>query len=390
MAEATVHVRGYTRKDGTYVAPYTRSSPGSSSGGYSPSSSSVNSTEPQATSPVQSYAATPRYDPSTAEADTAYGSPAPTLPVFPALELKTGSTLRNVRVISTAARYLMARWDGGSGTIQYADMPTSALEAVFPQMQKTQAGAVADAELPAATTPPPAQNTTPPALAPTATAPTVVLREDSPPRSSAISFPWREIIGILAAILAVVGLAVGIGKYSEAQERKRKEAAEAYTNAARQFVARVTQQGGLRPVGSSLMLKKDEHPFLCERVKLYETRAVRQGSMVGFRVVKGVWVGQSTSHSTQEMSFIDDGTLTVTNQRLVFDGGQTSRSVALEKILSVHPSLDAAEISAEGRQKSMVLTVSNGLILGAIIEICRQAENPMRLSGPLDITFGGT
>ena len=28
----SVHVSGYTRKDGTYVAPYTRSAPGSSSG----------------------------------------------------------------------------------------------------------------------------------------------------------------------------------------------------------------------------------------------------------------------------------------------------------------------------------------------------------------------
>lgn len=31
-SSSTVHVKGYTRKDGTYVAPYTRSSPGSTSG----------------------------------------------------------------------------------------------------------------------------------------------------------------------------------------------------------------------------------------------------------------------------------------------------------------------------------------------------------------------
>ncbi len=39
----TVHVRGYTRKDGTYVAPYDRSSPGSaaSSSGTFPRSSST-------------------------------------------------------------------------------------------------------------------------------------------------------------------------------------------------------------------------------------------------------------------------------------------------------------------------------------------------------------
>ena len=70
--------------------------------------------------------------------------------------------------------------------------------------------------------------------------------------------------------------------------------------------------------------------------------------------------GQSTS--TQEWALIDTGMLTITNQRVIFDGGQQDRIVALDKIVSVVPKLrrDRAvvgciELTAEGRQKSMML-----------------------------------
>src|SRR5437867_2084882 len=50
----TVHVRGYVRKDGTYVAPYTRSAPGSKS--YSASTSRI--ATPNISSGVTPYVAT--------------------------------------------------------------------------------------------------------------------------------------------------------------------------------------------------------------------------------------------------------------------------------------------------------------------------------------------
>ena len=47
FAEGSVHVRGYTRKDGTYVAPHTRSAPHSSSSSHSEPSAAIPRSRPK-------------------------------------------------------------------------------------------------------------------------------------------------------------------------------------------------------------------------------------------------------------------------------------------------------------------------------------------------------
>ena len=70
----TVHVRGYTRKDGTYVAPYTRSAPGGKS--YSASTSRI--VTPNISSGVTPYVPTTSSTTSTALAVPAAAAPQPT------------------------------------------------------------------------------------------------------------------------------------------------------------------------------------------------------------------------------------------------------------------------------------------------------------------------
>lgn len=69
-AAAQVNVRGYTRSDGTYVAPHTRASPGTSS-------SSYGSTY-RAPAPVQAYGASPQSSSSNTCTGVCYGQPSAT------------------------------------------------------------------------------------------------------------------------------------------------------------------------------------------------------------------------------------------------------------------------------------------------------------------------
>jgi hypothetical protein len=145
-------------------------------------------------------------------------------------------------------------------------------------------------------------------------------------------------------------------------------------------------------VPTDLILKSGESAFYSASSALYETRAVRQyqSGYTGFRVAKGIYIGGSRGRSTssQEWSKIDSGILTITNKRLIFDGGSADRSVALGKILAADSSLDSVEVSVENRQKSMVFAAENPLVLAVIIRICCQADNPLDLSQtPLNITY---
>lgn len=191
----------------------------------------------------------------------------------------------------------------------------------------------------------------------------------------------------------IIGLAVGIiilvAIGNAAQHRKHKERLLAE---ARQFMQFVEDRKALMPAATSVILKSGETAFYSAPSALHETRAVRhyQSGSTGFRVAKGVYVGgtKGRSVSTQEWAQIDSGVLTVTNRRLIFDGGATDRVVALRKVVGVESSLRGVEVSVEGRQKSMVFGAANPLIVAAIIRICCQAEDPLDLSQTnLNVTF---
>ena len=87
-----------------------------------------------------------------------------------------------------------------------------------------------------------------------------------------------------------------------------------------------------------------------------------------------MYVGGGLSESHQRVREIDQGTLTLTTARLVFDGGLENRNVALSKVLSVSPWADAIEISTERRAKSQIYRVENPLIWRAAIKALAAGE----------------
>jgi hypothetical protein len=154
---------------------------------------------------------------------------------------------------------------------------------------------------------------------------------------------------------------------------------------ARDWAATVQQNHSLPTVETDIILKPGETAFYSTPSALYETRAMRsyQAGHSGFRVAKGVYIGGTSgrSISTQEWAKLDSGRLTITNKRLVFDGGRQDRTIPLNKVVSVHNSLTEILVSVEGRQKTMALTVPNSLIASLIIRLCCQGSDPLNLSG---------
>jgi hypothetical protein len=139
-------------------------------------------------------------------------------------------------------------------------------------------------------------------------------------------------------------------------------------------------------VPTQVFLKPGESALYDCPSSLYETRAVRryQAGHVGFRVAKGVWIGgsQGQAASNQEWSKIDSGRFTITNTRLIFDGTQASRNVALSKIISAQAWLDGVEVAVENRQKNFMFSAPNPYIAQAIIQFLCKRESAASASPP--------
>jgi hypothetical protein len=199
------------------------------------------------------------------------------------------------------------------------------------------------------------------------------------------------VFGFALLVLIVVATVVGTRLQEHRNVKQQGELKERLLIQARNFAADVQYKRALPTVPTNILLKPGEAAFYSSPSALYETRAVRQyqSGFSGFRIAKGVYVGGTSgrSTSTQQWAKIDGGVLTITNKRLVFDGGQQDRTVQLGKIVSVSCSLTNIEVSVEGRQKTMVFEAANPLIASAIVRLCRQVDDPLNLSGYQNINL---
>jgi tetratricopeptide (TPR) repeat protein len=122
-----------------------------------------------------------------------------------------------------------------------------------------------------------------------------------------------------------------------------------------------------------IMLKKNESSlFTLDNISLSENRSVRTGhySSSRVRVAKGVSIGGGTfrSQSHEELTEIDNGTLTLTNQRIVFAGKSHSSDIPLKKIISIEPYRDGIVIRKEGRAKAQQFTGTSKSYLNITVD----------------------
>ena len=105
-----------------------------------------------------------------------------------------------------------------------------------------------------------------------------------------------------------------------------------------------------------IILRKGENLLLVlPEVSLLELRSVRMGTYGGptVRVAKGIHIrlGGFTAESNEELRFVDQGVLVLTNRRLVFSGMKRTIEVGLGQIISLEAYKDGVVLKKSGRNK---------------------------------------
>jgi hypothetical protein len=142
--------------------------------------------------------------------------------------------------------------------------------------------------------------------------------------------------------------------------------------------------GILVPVPTSLILKDGEKAYCVRSAGYMELRAVRHSRTAGaaVRVAKGLTLfgARGRGHSTEEMTMLCRGVLTVTNQRLVFDGDGRSKSYKLAEISSIDVFPEGIEVSSARGGKDAVFKIDRPRTTKAIIMLCLRAKDLTRVS----------
>lgn len=149
--------------------------------------------------------------------------------------------------------------------------------------------------------------------------------------------------------------------------RKKQEAEEQRNRDINLFMDKLVK-GNINLTSSSpspiIPKKNEETSLVMHGVSFLEARAVRQtiGGYGGpsFRVAKGVSFrlggvsARSVSHD--EIKKIDQGTLVLTNKRLIFLGGKKTVNIDLRKIVAIEPFNDGIGSQRENKQKTEYFT----------------------------------
>jgi len=193
---------------------------------------------------------------------------------------------------------------------------------------------------------------------------------------------WVWVILIIIVVVALmVAMTIMQGK------RVSPEAVQQNAVAAEGWLKSI-QNGTFTPPNTPVLLREKETAILNESCQLMEAKGTRIYGGVGTRI-KGIRVGGGASQSFDSLSRIDSGTLTLTNQRVVFTGNMQSRLAELNKIVSLKSFSDAIEIASGKTSKSQVYVVENPILWERVIKLIisghfkiEKVENRKSLANP--------
>lgn len=123
----------------------------------------------------------------------------------------------------------------------------------------------------------------------------------------------------------------------------------------------------LQTIEADIAIQKSEVCYLQIRnVNWYELRSVRQrisySNSTSFRVAKGFYLRSGSykprNYSIDQMTLIDNGTIYLTNKRIIFTGKKKNSNIRIDKILNLTPYSDGVEIDKE-TGKSPTLQIPN-------------------------------
>lgn len=142
----------------------------------------------------------------------------------------------------------------------------------------------------------------------------------------------------------------------------------------------------LPTIQPDIALQKSERCYFQRaNVNWYELRTVRQrvsysGYSTSFRVAKGFYLRSGSyaprSYTSDQMTLIDNGTLYLTNKRIIFTGNKKNSNIRLDKVLNITPYSDGVEIDKETGKSPTLQFAEQADIFCMILErLLRQRQN---------------
>jgi hypothetical protein len=141
--------------------------------------------------------------------------------------------------------------------------------------------------------------------------------------------------------LIVIGILIGLWFLFKGRDRKRTD--DDLADLCRYF-DNVNTARAFPTVELTVTPKKGEFGLINERANLYEMRAHRQSVGVSFRVARGVYVGKRAYVSKQHLDRTGVGTVTLTNQRLLFVSASRTVTVQIGDIIAAQAGGNSLQI----------------------------------------------
>jgi hypothetical protein len=134
----------------------------------------------------------------------------------------------------------------------------------------------------------------------------------------------------------------------------------------------------LPTIEPDIVVQKSENCyFQITNVNWYELRSVRQrvsysGYSTRFKVAKGFYLNSGSyspkSYGTDQMTLIDNGSIYLTNKRIIFVGHKKNSNIRLEKIINITPYSNGVEIDKETGKRPLLQFQNRADIFCIIIE----------------------
>ena len=165
-------------------------------------------------------------------------------------------------------------------------------------------------------------------------------------------------------------------------DRSKEADRELWLSQLKEGTINVEVIGGESPI---ILKRQEQLRVVLPSISLLEPRVVTEGG--GFyggptiRVAKGLSfrlggaTGRSESH--EELRNVDQGVLTLTNQRLVFSGKKRTLNISLMSIVAMEPFKDALAVRREGKEKTQYFSGINPKMISMRAKVDdREYEEP--------------
>ncbi len=166
-----------------------------------------------------------------------------------------------------------------------------------------------------------------------------------------------------------------------ANSKAKKHRMEQEVTEAKEYLAPIIESKTLPVITVDVNLQQDEKCCYMESdVPLAEERSVRvsRGGGASFRVTKGVWAHSYSSRSVsqQQIARVDNGTLFVTNKRLIYLGGMHNKNIKFSDILATHQYRDAicVSVSSGTNGKNEYFLVNNPMLVRGMLTLAPYGE----------------